>query len=65
METLQHEGTVNSFQIYVSYLELYNEEINDLLLSSGHPTVREDVHGHIYWSGIKEERIYSTQELLR
>ncbi|KAI8881937.1 kinesin-domain-containing protein [Backusella circina FSU 941] len=64
MNDLQLEGTVNSYQIYVSYLELYNEEINDLLLNASHPTVREDIHGNIYWSGLKEERIFSTQELL-
>lgn len=72
-------------EIYVSFLELYNEEFIDLLnnpqqskrRSTSNPnsntgtysnptevSVREDIAGNIYWSGVKEELCYSPEELL-
>lgn len=76
-----------SFQVYVSFLEIYNEDIHDLLVSTenthpysmssssttssssngeqgSHPSVREDVHGNIHWTGIKEEKVESANDLL-
>lgn len=67
------------YEVYVSFLELYNEELIDLLSpqlqhskrKSGVPTtpgievtIREDIAGNIYWSGVKEERCYNPEELL-
>lgn len=73
------------YEIYVSFLELYNEEFIDLLnnqqqskrRSSSYAntntnnynnpnevSVREDIAGNIYWSGVKEEICYSPEELL-
>lgn len=74
------------FEIYVSFLELYNEEFIDLLNNpqqskrkstssqqnlnaatsnnTNEVSVREDVAGNIYWSGVKEELCYSPEELL-
>ncbi|OAD72758.1 hypothetical protein PHYBLDRAFT_155510 [Phycomyces blakesleeanus NRRL 1555(-)] len=80
------------YEVYVSFLELYNEELIDLLnphtshkrknhSSPGHNsmshnnnnnnipaaaevTIREDVAGNIYWSGVKEELCTSPKELL-
>lgn len=70
------------YEVYVSFLELYNEELIDLLSpqlqhsskrKSGVPaaaapgievTIREDVAGNIYWSGVREERCYDPEELL-
>jgi hypothetical protein len=80
------------YEIYVSFLELYNEEFIDLLNNQQQPkrrsstsnqnyttnntnntnsynnpnevSVREDVAGNIYWSGVKEELCYSPEELL-
>lgn len=108
----------DSFQIYVSFLEVYNEDINDLLNAqqrshfqnhststssssivsnhgntysgisnhgnsypaisnhgnsysgtsnhdnSNHPIIREDVQGNIYWTGVKEERVNTLDELI-
>ncbi|KAG2210329.1 hypothetical protein INT47_003314 [Mucor saturninus] len=72
-------------EIYVSFLELYNEEFIDLLNNPqqskrrstsyantntnnynnpNEVSVREDVAGNIYWSGVKEEICYSPEELL-
>jgi hypothetical protein len=76
------------YQVYVSFLELYNEELIDLLnpyhtqkrkqfgggaasttsaAAAAPPaevTIREDVAGNIYWSGVKEELCTSPEELL-
>ena len=64
------------YEVYVSFLELYNEELIDLLSpqhnkrKSGVPTpgievtIREDIAGNIYWSGVREERCYDPEELL-
>lgn len=75
------------YEIYVSFLELYNEEFIDLLnnpqqqskrrstssqqnlnaAANSNPnevSIREDIAGNIYWSGVKEELCYSPEELL-
>lgn len=64
------------YEIFVSFLELYNEEFIDLLnntrskrrsanyTNSSEVSVREDIAGNIYWSGVKEEICYSPEELL-
>lgn len=63
------------FEIYTSFLEIYNEEIIDLLVPleshgtrSGAPkrksfSIREDSKGDIYLTGIREERIVSEDEI--
>lgn len=77
----KESGSVNEYQVFVSFLELYNEDIVDLLnhhnqqqqkkKSSGGAAavcevqIREDVHGQIYWSGVREEPCSSPDELLR
>ncbi|CEG69375.1 Putative Kinesin [Rhizopus microsporus] len=57
------------YQVYLSYLELYNEEINDLLVTKNdteqHPSIREDTQGRIYWANVKEENVQTAEELLR
>lgn len=80
----QSESDSNfNYEVYVSFLELYNEELIDLLSPQhqasaaakrrsgiGLPsngvevTIREDIAGNIYWSGVREERCYSPEELL-
>lgn len=57
------------FQVYVSFLELYNEEMIDLFQTQprkGKDTiqVREDGFGGISWHGIKEQQVTSAQEIL-
>ncbi|KAF9974951.1 hypothetical protein BGZ73_001539 [Actinomortierella ambigua] len=56
-------------RIYVSFLELYNEELIDLLNSEPKNkreqiTVREDGLGGISWHGVKEHEVKSPQELM-
>ncbi|KAJ3100346.1 hypothetical protein HDU97_002264 [Phlyctochytrium planicorne] len=56
----------------VSFLELYNEDLIDLLNprprtaggSIGGPTIREDSQGNIIWGGVREEEVSSPDELL-
>lgn len=64
------------YEVYVSFLELYNEEFIDLLNPQSNnkrrgyapPTsevsIREDTAGNIFWSGVREEICYSPEELL-
>ncbi|ORE08271.1 kinesin-domain-containing protein, partial [Rhizopus microsporus var. microsporus] len=58
-----------NYQVYLSYLELYNEEINDLLATKNdteqHPSIRENTQGRIYWANVKEENVQTAEELLR
>lgn len=73
MMEFKHSSENNTFQIYTSFLELYNEDINDLLvvpehsdqLQENHPTIREDNNGNIYWAGVKEERVYTVNDLIK
>ncbi|KAG0180235.1 Kinesin-like protein kif21b [Apophysomyces sp. BC1021] len=67
------------YQVYVTFLELYNEDLVDLLsieqfnrarrrTSSTSAmcdiSIREDVHGNIYWSGVREEPCANPDDLL-
>ncbi|KAI7897837.1 uncharacterized protein BX663DRAFT_556388 [Cokeromyces recurvatus] len=76
------------FELYVSFLELYNEEFIDLLnqpskrrsgtfnsnqqqqqqqqqQQHSDVSIREDISGNIYWSGVKEEICYGPEDVLR
>lgn len=80
MQKRENENPEYRYEIYVSFLELYNEELVDLLnpqtaqrrksvaglnsAGSTEITIREDVAGNIYWSGVREERCYSPEDLL-
>ncbi|KAJ1920571.1 hypothetical protein H4219_001271 [Mycoemilia scoparia] len=62
------EHRVTHVEVKISYLEVYNEELIDLLASAlgdyYRPpiVIREDAQGHIIWSGIKEVPINSASE---
>ncbi|KAK4521692.1 uncharacterized protein ATC70_004225 [Mucor velutinosus] len=60
-----------SFQVCVSFLELHNEDLVDLLCPNVKSrreglnlTIREDSHGNICWSGVREESVSNTTELM-
>lgn len=70
---LKSENSNFHSTVSVSFLELYNEELVDLLnprprtASSigGGPTVREDGNGKIVWLNLSEEIVTSPEELFR
>ncbi|KAI8333060.1 hypothetical protein BC941DRAFT_434987 [Chlamydoabsidia padenii] len=68
-----------SYEVLVSFLELHNEDLIDLLNppaiqkrrshngqvpQHAEVSIREDIAGNIYWTGVKEEKCYSPEELL-
>jgi hypothetical protein len=81
MEAQKSESPEFQYQVSVSFLELYNEDLIDLLnrqpsqrrrSTLGMPapdtievSIREDVFGNIYWSGVREEPCSDPEELLR
>lgn len=71
-ENLNMKKTPNySFQVCVSFLELHNEDLVDLLnpnvkkKESINLTIREDIHGNICWSGVREEVVNNPTELMK
>lgn len=81
-DTLQRQASEDEqfkYEVCVSFLELYNEELVDLLnpytaqkkkgvaigaAPAVEVTIREDITGGIYWSGVREEPCASPEELL-
>ncbi|KAI8636730.1 P-loop containing nucleoside triphosphate hydrolase protein [Parasitella parasitica] len=65
----QQQKSVYRYSVKVSFVEIYNEELIDLL-NSAHPsekppvTIREDTKGHIYWTGVKEVVVHNTDDVL-
>jgi hypothetical protein len=60
----------SKYTVKVSFIEIYNEELNDLLnlapVEERPPvTIREDTKGTIYWTGVKEVSVYSTDDVLQ
>ncbi|TPX65287.1 hypothetical protein SpCBS45565_g05274 [Spizellomyces sp. 'palustris'] len=55
------------FDLSVSFIEMYNEDLIDLLTVPPLKgvTVREDPRGGIYWAGAREENVESVEEALR
>ncbi|KAK9762349.1 hypothetical protein K7432_012004 [Basidiobolus ranarum] len=57
-----------SFQVRVSYLEIYNEELIDLLAAyegmRSQISIREDPRGNIYWTGVREAVVHSPDDVL-
>ncbi|ORZ13713.1 hypothetical protein BCR42DRAFT_467444 [Absidia repens] len=56
--------------VHVSFVEIYNEELVDLLNTSPSserpPTaIREDTKGQIHWTGVKEVPVSKPEEVLR
>ncbi|KZP01048.1 kinesin-domain-containing protein [Calocera viscosa TUFC12733] len=57
-----------SFEARVAYVELYNEDLIDLLVEEGEPRrevmIREDKDGRIKWEGLKEVSVKSVGDVL-
>jgi hypothetical protein len=61
------------FKVYVSFLELYNDDLIDLLNPQSRENnkkgkndlmIREGTNGQIYWAGVKEVQVSNPDELL-
>ncbi|KAI7886775.1 kinesin-domain-containing protein [Lichtheimia hyalospora FSU 10163] len=66
---LHRDNSIGHSSIKVSFIEIYNEEVIDLLspypLSERPPiTIREDPKGHIYWTGVREMTVHSACDVL-
>jgi hypothetical protein len=64
-------SNIAEFDLYASFLEIYNEEVIDLLNPSvtkhnSRPilTIREDSHNNIYVAGLTEEKISGIDHLM-
>lgn len=79
LESRAQEETDFTYEIAVSFLELYNEELIDLLnpatsqkrkgnansiANTTEVTIREDIAGNIYWSGVREEPCQNPEQVL-
>ncbi|EIE88484.1 hypothetical protein RO3G_13195 [Rhizopus delemar RA 99-880] len=62
-------GEEMEYQVLVSFLELYNEDLLDLLNPQSKKKcevqIREDVNGNIYWAGVREEVCETPEELVK
>jgi hypothetical protein len=64
---LQELDDINStYRVRIQFLELYGEEIRDLLdpSNTGKVTIRETPSGGVYVSGAREELVTSADEML-
>lgn len=67
----QQTTKLNHITVKTSYVEIYNEDLIDLLASSTTPTsalpqvtIREDKDGTIIWSGLKEVKVTNASDAL-
>lgn len=60
-------GGQSKYKVKVSFLELYHEDIIDLLNTNAASSVniREDVFGNISWSGVHEQAVSNATDLLK
>ncbi|ODN94308.1 hypothetical protein L198_05164 [Cryptococcus wingfieldii CBS 7118] len=65
-ESKQQAGPGASWEARISFLELYNEEIIDLLSGTGISiSIREERDGRIVWSGVREAKVKSLAEVMQ
>lgn len=71
-DCLSNQSTAidDSWEMFVSYLEIYNEDIIDLLapINAGKKhslSIREDAGGEIFLTGIREEPVRSSSDVFR
>jgi hypothetical protein len=64
-EIRQASGPGASWECKISFLELYNEEIIDILSGSGvQIAIREEKDGRIIWSGVREVKVKTLGEVM-
>ncbi|KAI8888034.1 hypothetical protein K501DRAFT_241107 [Backusella circina FSU 941] len=64
LQTKSQQGY--SCQVCVSFLELHNEDLIDLLnpIAGFNLTIREDSHGNINWHGVHEKTVNNPMQLM-
>ncbi|KAI0822724.1 kinesin [Trametes gibbosa] len=66
-EMREERGATWSYGIKGSYIEIYNEDLIDLLSDTGgkrEVQIREDKQGHIIWEGLREVSVKSANEVM-
>lgn len=59
-------GPGASWECRVSFLELYNEDLIDLLGNTNTPvSIRENADGRIVWSGVREIKVQNVSEVMQ
>ena len=73
LEERKEKNPSYQYEVLVSFLELYNEDLIDLLNPQSREhnkkgkselMIREDADGQLYWIGVKEISVSSPDELL-
>lgn len=66
-ELKEERGGSWNYSIKGSYIEIYNEDLIDLLAdgSKGDVQIREDKQGHIIWEGLREVNVKSANEVMK
>ena len=57
-----------NYSIKGSYIEIYNEDLIDLLSDTGgrrDVQIREDKQGHIIWEGLREVNVKNANEVMK
>jgi len=64
-EIRQSSGPGATWECKISFLELYNEEIIDILSGSGvQVAIREEKDGRIIWSGVREVKVKTLADVM-
>jgi hypothetical protein len=64
-EIRQSSGPGATWECRISFLELYNEEIIDILSGSGvQVAIREEKDGRIIWSGVREVKVKTLADVM-
>lgn len=64
-EIRQSSGPGATWECRISFLELYNEEIIDILSGSGvQVAIREEKDGRIVWSGVREVKVKTLADVM-
>ena len=68
-ELRDERGNAWSFNIKGSFIEIYNEDLIDLLsvdeMGKTMVQIREDKQGHIIWEGLREVNVRTASEVMK